>query len=190
MNTIDDLRSNLQLINNVNNNVPYLWECFDNIVRLKNRSFTDPDIGDTINNVSQRFFEIINLVPLMATFIDIPQIVRGQRNSKEEPMFSTQTRISYNTSRLDLIEFGRFNQKGEPMFYGSLPTNSKKVDYVLSCALECCKEISAEVRDYKYQDITVGGWLVKEKFPVVNLCFDDDHLNENPSLQESVHYYL
>lgn len=190
MNSIEDLKDNNQLIKDVNSNVSFLWECFDNIIRHKNRSFTDPDIDDSINAVFQNFISIVKFVPLMAVVIDIPQVVRGQKNTKNEPVFSDQRRISYNSSRMDLIEFGRFNRKGEPLFYASLPTETINIDYVLSCALECCKEISAEIRNYKFQDITVGGWLVKEPFPVINLCFDDEHLNENPSLQTEVHNYL
>jgi len=190
MNTKDDLRNNIQLIKDVNNRVPFLWECFDNIIRYKNRSFIDTDIDESVNAVFQNFISIVKLVPLMAVVIDIPQVVRGQKNTKGEPVFSTKSRISYNRSRMNLIEFGRFNRKGEPLFYASLPTETTNVDYVLSCALECCKELTAEIRNYKFQDITVGGWLVKDPFPVINLCFDDEHLKENPALRTEVHNYL
>lgn len=190
MNSIDDLKNNLQFIKDVNSQVSYLWKCFDNIKSCSNRSFNDDDIDDTVNFVFQNFLNIIKFIPLMATIVRIPQVVRGQANSKNEPIFSSESRISYNTSRKDLIEFGRFNQKGESIFYASLPTETKNVDYVLSCALECCKELTATIRNYKHQDITVGGWIVKESFPVINLCFDEDHLKENPTLQVEIHRYL
>lgn len=185
----EELKNNKKLIKDVNSNVAFLQKKFNNIVSYRNRCFTDSDIDESINNVFQNFIEIISLIPLMANIVDIPQVVRGRPNYNSE-MFSKQSQISYNIERSELIEFGRFNQKFEPLFYASLPTESRNVDYVLSCALECCKELTAEHRDYKYQDITVGGWIVTNKFPVINLCFDDKHLKENPSLGLQVQKYL
>lgn len=189
MNNLDVLKSNTKLINEVNNQVPFLWNSFDNILSYKSCSFSDADIDDSVNSVFQNFVEIIKFVPLMATVINVPQVVRGRPNYKGE-LFTKQSQISYNIECPDRIEFGRFNQKSEPLFYASLPTESRSVDYVLSCALECCKEITADFPNFKYQDITVGGWIVKEKFPVINLCFDDEHLKENPSLAKEMKNYL
>jgi len=175
MSTLDELKNNFQLIEDVNNHVPFLWGHFDEIIRFKNRSFTDPDIDDSINVVFQNFVDIISLVPLMAINVDTPQVVRGQKNCKDEPIFSSEKRISYNKSKMNLIEFGRFNQKGEPLFYASLPTESKNVDYVLSCALECCKELTAETRNYKYQDITVGQQIKLNYRILVNENIAEEH---------------
>jgi len=91
MNTKDDLRNNIQLIKDVNNRVPFLWECFDNIIRYKNRSFIDPDIDESVNAVFQNFINIVKLVPLMAVVIDIPQVVWRQKNTKGERVFSTKS---------------------------------------------------------------------------------------------------
>lgn len=189
MNTFDELQSNTKLRADVNSSVPDLWHYFDNITSSTKVRFTDKNIDDRINDVFQNFIRIIDLVPLMASFVSIPQIVRGRPNYNGE-VFTCQTEISYNTSCPERIAFGRFNQKHEPLFYGSLPTETQDVDYVLSCALECCKELTAESTDIIFQDITVGGWLVNESFPVINLCFDDDHLKENPSLAVEVRRYL
>lgn len=189
MNSIADLKANKQLISDVNSSVADLWSYFDDIISTRHYRFTDEDIDEKVNRVFQNFVKIIKLVPLMASIVEIPQIVRGRANYNSE-IFSTQEQISYNKTCPEHIAFGRFNQACEPMFYGSLPTETKNVDYVLSCALECCKELTAETAELKYQDITVGGWLVKEPFPVINLCFDDAHLEENPSLKEQVHSYL
>lgn len=183
---IEDFKNNPELINKINSNVSELWSSFDNILALKNKPLCD----DSVNLAFQNFVDIINIIPLMATVLKIPNIVRGQENTNNEPVFSTERRISYNIEKPELIEFGRFNQQFEPLFYGSLPTESKNIDYVLSCSLECCKEITQDDSNFTYKDITVGGWKVLEHFPVINLCFDNNHLKENPSLKESVEYYL
>jgi len=189
MHSIEDLRNNTQLIDDVNKRVPELWSSFDNIVSYNGRSFSDEDIDNSVNEVFKSCIDIISLVPLMISFVDIPQVVRGRPNYAGE-IFNKQSQLSYNTEFPDRIAFGRFNRKSEPLFYASLPTESKNVDYVLSCALECCKELTAEKRNYKFQDITVGGWVVNDPIPAINLCFNDGHLNENPSLQNAVTKHL
>lgn len=189
MNNIEELRNHPNLIKDVNGNVSMLWQKFDNIISMRKVDFNDADIDTKVNEVFQNFVEIIKFVPLMATYIEIPQVVRARANFNGE-MFTNQGQISYNTECPGRIAFGRFNQKGEPLFYGSLPTESKNVDYVLSCALECCKELTAGDQDFSYRDITVGGWLVNSAFPAVNLCFDEGHLNENPSLKVEMQKYL
>lgn len=64
------------------------------------------------------------------------------------------------------------------------------MDYVLSCALECCKELSIEYGTPDLQDITGSGWMIEEPFNVVILCFDDLHLKDNPDLKAAVDNYL
>lgn len=182
MNSIEDLRNNKDLILRANASVPDLWAYFDRIICLRKAKFTDIDIDGKVNEAFQNLIKIVDLIPLMVSFINIPQVVRGRPNQNFE-IFKNQSQISYNSECSELIQFGRFNQKGEPLFYASLPTEAKSVDYMLSCALECCKELSAELNGLRYQDITIGGWLVKESFPTINLCFDDIHLIENPSLK-------
>lgn len=116
--------------------------------------------------------------------------MRGRKNDEQHPMFSEEWEISYNKKFANYIQLGRFNREAEPLFYGSLPVESKHQDYVLSCALECCKELSDPVNPVDVQDITIGGWLVKEPFNVINLCFDEKHLSYNPSLKEATQKYL
>ncbi|RZK13486.1 MAG: hypothetical protein EOO43_17855 [Flavobacterium sp.] len=123
----------------------------------------------------------------MASVINIPQVVRGRPNYNNE-IFSKQSDISYNSECRNRIEFGRFNQKGEPLFYASLPTEKKTIDYVLSCALECCKELT--FGNNNSQDITIGGWTINQPFPVLNLCFDTAHLHENATLAKEMQKYI
>lgn len=95
--------------------------------------------------------------------------------------------------QLEVPEQGKIrsiNQEAEPLFYGPLPTESKEMDYVLSCALECCKELSIEYNMPDVQDITVSGWVIEQPFNVVILGFDDLHLKDNFDLKAAVYTFI
>lgn len=189
MNNIQELTKNTEFIGILNARVPQLWKCFENIKSYSDLSFDDLDKDETLTSLFKNFIEIIKYIPLMATIVDVPYVVRGRANYNGE-IFNNKKQISFNTECPDKIEFGRFNLKAEPLFYASLPTELKKVDYILSCALECCKELTAKQKISSYQDITIGGWTVNENLPVVNLCFNEEHLKENPSLALGIAEYF
>jgi hypothetical protein len=125
----------------------------------------------------------------MESLLPFPQIIRGRPN-KENEMFCQESDISYisNKEDFDKISLGRFNRKRESMFYGAIPTENKETDYIKTSMLECCKELSSFT--VERQLITVGGWLVKEKFHVINLCFDEKHYKDNPNFKEHLDEYL
>lgn len=146
----------------VNESLPLLLEYFTFIKALKDKPCTD----ENFNNAFQSFVKVFEIIPMMVSFIEVPQIVRGRVNTDETPFFSEEWEISYNSKFADFIKLGRFNQEAEPLFYGSLPTENKQEDYLLSCALECCKELSDLDRPVDVQDITIGGWLIKKPIAV------------------------
>lgn len=181
-----DLNEYSGYINFVNESLPTLVEQFEIVKNLINKPCSD----ENFNTAFQSFAKIVQVIPLMVSKLEIPQIVRGRKNNVEHPFFTEEWELSYNLKFAHLIPLGRFNQEAEPLFYGSLPTENKDEDYVLSCALECCKELTDKTNPVEVQDITVGGWLVKEPFMVINLCFDALHLNDNPSLKNATNRYL
>jgi hypothetical protein len=144
---------------------------------------------DNFNEAFQNFYEIVKIIPLLKNTITIPQIVRARRNENGK-MFTEKSDLSYNLKRNDLINLGRFNRKYEPLFYGSLPVENSKLDYVLACALECCKELADQNNLLLLQDFSISGWIVEKQFDVVTLCFDQKHLVYNPSLKDAVDGYL
>jgi hypothetical protein len=50
---------------------------------------------------------------------------------------------------------------------------------LLACSLESCKELIDPDNPPAIQDMTLGRWVVSERFPVVNLCFNETHLSGN-----------
>jgi hypothetical protein len=144
---------------------------------------------ENFNAAFQSFYKIVRIIPLLKSVISIPQIVRGRPNYNGE-IFSEKSDISYNSKRPDLIKLGRFNRVFEPLFYGSLPVESSKLDYVLACALECGKELTDQHNPPQVQDFTIGAWVVETPFDVVTMCFNDKHLIHNPSLKEAVDGYM
>lgn len=137
----------------------------------------------------ERFNMAINAIHFMIDKIPLVMlrlepgapIFRGRPNS--DSLFSQQSEISYNRAAVDRITAGRFNRPMEPLFYGSLRVEDPRVDAVLHCALECCKELTAPDEGPIIQDITVGKWLNRGTLPVINLCFDERHHAVNPRLK-------
>lgn len=156
----------------------------------KTKQLLDKEVSnENFNEAFQNFYDIISVIPLLKNFISIPQIVRARPNYNGE-MFKVKSDISYNLKNQDRITLGRFNRQFEPMFYGSLPVESSQLDYTMSCALECCKELIDQLNPPSIQDFTVSSWIVEKKFEVVNLCFNEKHLKNNESLKQSVEEYL
>lgn len=188
MHSIDDLKNNPDIISLAEENIQSLQASFIDILLSTDSKFTDPDIDDKINSVFQNWINIFNNIPLMVTYLH-KNIARGRPNIPNR-LFNHQQEISYNKAMPDVVPFGRFNQFKEALFYGSLPTESKSVDFVLNCCLECCKELTDDLCKLRYKDITVGIWNAKGEMPAFNFCFDEIHLKENPSLKSQVEQYL
>lgn len=167
-------------------------DAIDNLeIRFERTKYllTQPVSDDNFNEAFQNFHEIIKVIPLLKNEITIPQIVRARPNYEGE-MFTEQGQLSYNIACPKKIQLGRFNRKFEPLFYGALPVENSKVDYVMTSTLETCKELIDQDRPPKVQDLTISAWLVEKPFDIVNLCFNDKHLVKNLSLKESVDGYL
>ena len=188
-NTVDlahQLENNPDYIKRVNKSITQVSKYFNEIKGLINKPLCD----ENFIIAYQRFIDIFDIIPLLIVKLPMPQIVRGRPLYKDDPLCTERWQISYNWRFQDKIQIGRFNRIKEPLFYGSLPTQSEKMDYVLTCALECCKELSLEYDVPDIQDITIGGWIIENAFNVVILCFDDRHLADNPDLKLAVDNYL
>lgn len=131
---------------------------------------------------------MVDKIPLMINYMDPVMIVRSRPNYDE--LFSEQADISYNSKCLEKIAAGRFNRPLEPLFYGSLAVENPDTDHVLACALESCKELIDKERPPSVQDLTVGRWFITQTFPVLNLCFDEKHLEGNKNLKAATEAYL
>lgn len=180
------LASNPDYISRVNNSVGILQSNFTEIKKYLDGPLSD----DNFNKTFLLFLDVFDLIPLLKAKLTMPQIVRGRMHKQGDSLCNERWQVSYNWRFKDKIKLGRFNQEGEPLFYGSLPTESKEMDYVLSCSLECCKELADEYNAPDVQDITLSGWLIDKPFEVIILCFDDLHLTNNPNLKQAVDTYF
>jgi len=175
-----------EFVATVNRSVQHLNELFIRIKAYREKELSN----DNIANCYDLFIEVFDLVPIMKNAMPTFQIVRGRPHWQGDDLPSYRWQLSYNWVNRDKINFGRFNREAEPVFYASVPTESKEMDYVLSSGLECCKELALEYGNPNVQDITMSGWLINQSFPVVNLCFDDLHLGDNPELKASIYGFL
>ena len=182
MNLSKALNKNPNYVKRVNENVDKLRADFETIKKLLKEPLSDDAL--------RPFFNIFEIIPILTVKLQMPQIVRGRPHQKGDPLCNERWQVSYNWRFKNKIKLGRFNREGEPLFYGSLPTQSEEMDYVLTCSVECCKELSLEYDAPNLQDITIGGWEIKKPFNVVILCFDDLHLKDNPELKSQVDTYV
>lgn len=181
-----ELLKNPHYIKRVNESVEMLYSHFDELKKLLHKPLSD----DNYDAAFKHFYEIFDVVPLMKLELNMPQIVRGRMHKNGDQLCNEHWQVSYNWRFQHKIELGRFNQRGEPLFYASLPTQSDEIDYIFTCSLECCKELSLEYNTPDVQDITLSGWAIEKPFYVINLAFDDLHLKYNPDLKESVSNYF
>ena len=175
-----------QCINKVNESVFKLQCLFDDVKKLLNKPISD----DNYNSAFRIFYEIFDLLPVLKNNISLPGIMRARPLKKDEILPAEQWEISYNLKNNRYIPLGKFNQKEEPLFYGSLITDEGLEHQVLSACKECCKELSCKYNPPAVQDITLSSWVISEPFSVINLCFDDQHLRYNKELKEGVDSYL
>jgi len=134
---------------------------------------------------------ILNNVPFMISFVESTYITRARKNTKE--LFSKKQDISCNTN-IERIEAGRFNLEKQSVFYGCLPTyhpNGERINYRNQCPMfEVCKEITTHEGLTFPIFFTLGFWKVTKPLAVMNLCYDEDHLDSNSALDRPVKAFI
>lgn len=143
-----------------------------------------PNAGE-FTKIANLFLFLIQNLPLVIVELEAKGLIRARPNRSDE-IFSEEWQISYNSRDTEYIDLGRFNRKHESVFYGAIPTENEKVSMLLTGTLESCKEIFDKTNNAPFHDLTVGLWEVEKKFWVINLCFDNNHLDNNPRLEIAV----
>jgi len=180
VNGLTELPESAGALSFLNNHLPVMEAKLSLVRELLVQVVTDECFNAAINAIHF----MIDKVPLSMIRLGAgAPIFRGRANG--DRLFNRQEDISYNKEVPDRITAGRFNRPYEPLFYGSLRVETPKIDTVLHCALECCKELTDRDPGPIVQDITVGKWINRGEMPVVNLCFDERHLADNPDLKLS-----
>jgi len=174
----------------------YLERDADKFLRMLerlNQLLEKPLSERNFNGAYQVFYRILDAVPLLVNQNSDTAIFRAVTNDPGE-VFNHQQRISYNKTRPEKIGGGKYNRPGEAMFYGCMgypPTQGTPYfSPVETAELEACPELRKSVKTLLTQDFTVGRWLVKRPFWIVNLCFDDGHLSNNPFFAQANGVYL
>jgi hypothetical protein len=157
---------------------------FQKILSFLHKPIDQDNFQELFNNC----LNIVANIPLPLIEIDAHFILRARPNYYGE-VFKEQSEISYNTRNIKRIRLNRFNRPEESMFYGAAPSE-EQARFVATATLECCKEILDEQNTSREQYFTFGKWHVKEKFPVVNLCFHDTTLQISPNLKRIITNYL
>jgi len=167
-----------------------LWQLRISLFYIKSVSLSScADNG--FNELKEICKVILNNVPFMLSLLDTTYITRARQNIK--PVFSKESELSHNKD-LATVSSGRFNLAGESVFYGCLPThheNGDLINYRNQCPLfEICKEISTGEGMNFPVFFTLGFWKVIKQLPVLNLCYDEDHLISNPAINKPVNEWI
>jgi hypothetical protein len=157
---------------------------FENTADGIERYFQLPITEEHFNDVVNIWYRLVSVLPLPIISVDVNFILRSRPN-KEFEIFEDETDISYNTKCPDRIRLGRFNRPAEAVFYGTLPSD-KQEKFVTAVSIESYKELISEGNKSDVLYYHFCKFLVKDPFPVVNLCFEPRVLNQHPGLNKRV----
>jgi hypothetical protein len=153
-------------------------------------SFDGHDLNnETFQELCNHCFWLIERIPLPLHYVDSTFIVRSRENFNSE-IFNEQGQISYHSRDFDKIGVGRFNRPQEPMFYGALKGNDHKGDNVPTATLECCKRIFEPGENNPFYDFTLGRWMIKQPFYVINLLYHHKTMENNPHIKSYLDGYF
>lgn len=145
--------------------------------------------SELFNELCIQFDWLISKIPLPMHYIDSSFIVRSRENLNGE-IFTEQWQISYHSRNYDKITSGRFNRPQEPMFYGALKSNDHKGDSIATSTLESCKRILDAKDTSTFYDFTLGKWIIKEQFHVINLLYHKQTMIINPLIDKYLEGYF
>ena len=122
-----------------------------------------------IVEIRQKLINILRLVKL--PIIELPReimICRARRNENGE-IFTTEQELSINKTKKHLINLGRFNLKGQGVFYGTVRIQeNKQTDPILNAIIETHQDLVNKNIYIKDSDYTVGVWNSKQSFFALN----------------------
>ncbi len=177
-----DFSEHNRIIEYFNQNLDRFINYFQAIKELLYKPATD----DNYNQVFQNFIKLFDYIPLMATKLYQDKYIVRARPNYNCQVFSKLSEISHKSDPNEIYA-GRFNAPGISIFYGALQADNQ-LDLSLTSCLESCKPLTSF--SVEIQDMTIGLWRIKEVLPVVNLCFDEQHLYTNNILKVAADQYL
>lgn len=164
--------ANLATIN-LNSLNTYLLE-IDNALTKQKKPFA---------HIKKIFFEIVRRVPIPTVEVDVPYVLRCRQNENKIP-YSKVSQLSYNPN-IKQINFGRFNYKKEPIFYGvSLSKNINNFPPEVGAILETCKDLKKIPLTNKERYVTVSYWKIEKPFYAIVLSLFGEGPKKNNTLGE------
>ncbi len=131
--------------------------------------------------------ELISNLPIPIQFLQDTFILRSRENINGE-VFNNSSQLSYNPHQ-NKIELGRFNLKGESVFYASLPFKELKANGQMTSLLESCKELFDSKSNFETKYFTIGKWKIINPIKFVVLTFYSEAENKNEFVKQlNVHF--
>lgn len=155
----------------------------------KIKSYATKEINqDNFQALCDAWYEIVVKIPFPTILVETEWLLRARPNFNSE-IFKEESDISYNTKNVGAIKASRFNRPEESVFYGTLPSD-EQTKFIAGASLECYKDLIDEKNVELIQYLTFGKWHLKQKFPVINLCFEEKALKAHEGLKRIVDNYL
>lgn len=141
-------------------------------------------VGDiAFNELVEMCFKIVCRVPIFVVEVDVPYIVRCRPNNNLQ-VFKNVSELSYNPFE-EKIDYGRFNLKREPIFYGVTPSKPKNnFPEELATIFETCKDLKDEniiLSSNRY--VTLSYWKIVKRFFAVVCSLYDEGIVKNLTLE-------
>ena len=127
-------------------------------------------------------YELICRLPIPLQLLQDNFILRSRENINGE-LFNSSSEISYN-SCTDKINLGRFNLKGESVFYGALPLKTENSSGEITTICESCKELFDSDSKSTTKYFTVGKWNILRPIRIVVLTFCNEVGYKNIHIQK------
>ncbi len=155
----------------------HIKETIDELKKLDLKISTVEEIKQIINKIGG--------IALFGIEVNSKGMVLRARPNKEDEYYYYEKDISYisDEDKIDKIESGRTNRKGEALFYGCLPQSPEEEDdhQVTSMIEAGIKEDEDKSKIHSY-NLTQGKWRITKSFSVVVMVHNEDYIKKNDKL--------
>ena len=132
----------------------------------------------------------LKIIPFVTAILKKGHYIERGRINGQEQIFNSESELSYRTDNENIKDYGRANCPNQSMFYGAV--KSEFIDYPRIVNLF---EISGLFRDGDLIAdgefiFTVGKWMIKEDFEVVEIVFDKKTIERIPEIKKAYEYHL
>jgi hypothetical protein len=147
-------------------------------------------LNTTVDELIALCYELVGRLPLPLIELDVPHVIRCRPDYQADgKVYSCIGDLSYNP-KVDTIRQGRFNVERVPVFYASVPSQTKHSDVALTAILESNKELLDKNASLNDRFATVSKWNIKKPFMVVNFSFHEETTLKNLSVRQMNYFFI